>query len=169
MVTRTTREQWEQHILEFPVLKADVDELRLEMEHDSEIYPDSTDLTCAFIAGNPANTWSVWAEVVDDTAPVPVSLSSKFATQSGHVSGALIEDLSHKDKRYELCMSYGDGKVCIFRHRFLSGEVRKLAAVQIIRVRAGVIPAGETIYGRMKCEQALATCEVSFRYHHHPS
>ena len=149
-------------------LETDMVELRLEMEHDSSIFPDSTELACTFTAGTPANAWSAWAEVVDDTAPTPVTFSSKFATQAGHLSGAQIEDLSHKDKRYQLCLAYGDAKVCIFHHRFLSGEVKKLPAIQVVRVRAAQIPAGEAIYYRLKCEQAGATCEVSFRYHYHP-
>jgi hypothetical protein len=75
--------------------------------------------------------------------------------------------LSHKDKRYLIEIAYGDLKIRVFTHRFLAGEVRKLEAVQFMRVRADHIPDNETVYYRMKCEQAAGTCEVSIRYHCH--
>ncbi|GAH15694.1 unnamed protein product, partial [marine sediment metagenome] len=52
-------------------------------------------------------------------------------------------------------------------HRFLSGDTKKLAAVNYMKIRADEIPAGETVYYHMKCETAGATCEVSLRYHTH--
>lgn len=147
-------------------VEADLDELLLEISHDSQIYPDDTNRKVEFTAGGTENTWSSWAEVEDDDTPA-VTLSSKFVSQEGHISGILIEDLSHDDKRYELCIAYGDAKTCILTHRFLSGEVKKLAAIQFVRIRSVKIPTGETIYYRMKCEQPSATCEVSIRYHYH--
>ncbi len=149
-------------------LQAEVDELILEIQHDSDMFPDGTELSCPFTAGTPANTWGDWAEVVDDTAPTPITLSSRI-TKITHISGLLIEDLSHKDKRYEFQIAYGDAKVHITTHRFLTGEVvKKLAAIQFMRVRTDAIPVGEKVYYRMRCEQADATCEVSLRYHYHP-
>ncbi|GAH67498.1 unnamed protein product, partial [marine sediment metagenome] len=99
MVTpRITRELWKQHILGFPDLVADVgelqaevDELRLEMEHDSIIFPDSTARTVEFTAGTPADTWGDWDEVEDDTPATPVTFSSKV-TKVTHVTGILVED-----------------------------------------------------------------------------
>jgi len=149
-------------------IQTDVDELILEMQHDSEIFPENTNRKVEFTAGAPANTWGAWAEVEDDTPVTPDTLSSKFATQVGHISGILIEDLSDKDKRYQLEVAHGDAKTRIMTHRFLSGEVKKLPAIQFMRIRAAQMPAGETIYYRLKCETAGATCEVSFRYHYHP-
>ncbi|MBA7653957.1 hypothetical protein ES703_61823 [subsurface metagenome] len=149
-------------------LQTEVDELVLEMSHDSELFPEDTDRKAEFTAGNLANTWSAWVEIQDDTAPTPITLSSRI-TQLTHISGFLIEDLSHKDKRYEFQIAHGDAKVRITSHRFLTGDiVKKLAAIQFIRVRSEAIPAGEKVYYRMKCEQADATCEVSIRYHYHP-
>ena len=148
-------------------LQSNVTALVVEASHDSEIYPDDTDRIVEFTAGTPANTWCAWTEVEDDDTPA-VTLSSKFAAQEGHVSGILIEDLSHRDVRYQLCLGFGDdpGANCILDHRFLSGEVKKLAAIQFMRVRAAAIPAGSTIQYRMKSEQAGATCEASLRYHY---
>ena len=147
-------------------IQTDVDELILEMQHDSVLFPENTNRKVEFTAGNPANTWSAWAEIEDDTPVTPDTLSSKFTTQA-HLSGLLVEDLSNKDKRYQLEVAYGDAKTRILTHRFLSGEVKKLPAIQFMRIRAAQMPAGETIYYRMKCETAGATCEVSFRYHYH--
>ncbi|MBA7676475.1 hypothetical protein ES703_84716 [subsurface metagenome] len=147
----------------------DLSPLLLEIRHDSELFPEDTNRKVELTAGAPANTWSDWAEIEDDTPVTPDTLSSKFATQLGHISGILIEDLSDKEKRYQLEVAYGDAKTRVLTHRFLTGDVaKKLAAIQFIRIRAEEVPAGETIYYKMKCETAGATCEVSFRYHYHP-
>ncbi|GAH48603.1 unnamed protein product, partial [marine sediment metagenome] len=85
-----------------------------------------------------------------------------------HLTGILIEDLSTKDKRYEMEIAWGDAWTRILVHRFLSGEVKKLAAIQFMRIRAESILTGEKVYYRMRCQEASATCEVSLRYHYHP-
>ncbi|GAI11935.1 unnamed protein product, partial [marine sediment metagenome] len=149
-------------------LVAEVDRLRLEMEHDSEIFPDSTARAVEFTAGTPADTWSDWDEVEDDTPVTPITFSSKVIRET-HITGILIEDLSNKDKRYEMQIAWGDDKTHVSTHRFLTGEtVKKLPAIQFIRIRAASIPIGEKVYYRMRCQEALATCEVSIRYHYHP-
>lgn len=149
-------------------LQTEVDELILEIQHDSEIFPDNTDRKVELAAGTPANTWSAWAEIQDDDTP-PVTFSSKIICIV-HLSGLLIEDLSDKDKRYEMQIGYGDAKTHITSHRFLYGDVvKKLPSIQFIRVRTQHIPLGEKVYYRMRCEKAGATCEISLRYHCHPS
>lgn len=150
-------------------IKGDVDILVLEAQHDSDIFPDSTERKVELTAGNPANTWSAWIELVDDTPVTPITFSSKCATKSTHISGLLVEDLSDSDKRYQMEIAYGDAKIGVLTHRFLSGETKKLPAIQFMLVRADHIPAGEKVYYRMKCEEAAATCEISLRYHCHPS
>lgn len=175
MVSRITREQFAQHILgvlnlvvDVERLQAEVDRLRLEMEHNSEIFPDSTARIIELTAGTPINTWSDWSEVEDDTPVTPITFSSKIIGET-HVSGILIEDLSIKEKRYELEIAWGDDKTITLRHRFLTGDVaKKLPAIQFIRIRTASIPINEKVYYRMRCEQALATCEISLRYHYHP-
>ena len=148
-------------------LQTEVDSLILEIQHDSELFPENTDRKVELTAGTPANTWSAWTEIEDDDTP-PVTFSSKIICIV-HLSGLLIEDLSNKDKRYELQIAYGDAKTQITSHRFLVGDVvKKLAAIQFIRVRAEHIPLGEKVYYRMRCETAGATCEISLRYHCHP-
>ena len=64
-------------------------------------------------------------------------------------------------------IAYGDDKTNVLRHRFISGEEKKLEAITFMRIRAEEIPAGEKVYYRMKCETASATCEISLRYHVH--
>ncbi len=170
-----THEDFWQHITDtlqvlgkIGVLQVDIDQLRLEMEHDSDIFPDGTERKVEFTAGTPANTWSAWIEVEDDTPVTPITFSSKVIRET-HVSGLLIEDISIKDKRYELEIAWGDDKIRILLHRFLMGDVvKKLAAIQFIRIRTASIPIGGLVYYRMRCEEALATCEISLRYHYHP-
>jgi len=144
---------------------ADIALLVLEIRHESDLFPEDTDEAVTFTAGTPANTFGSWAEIAVDVTGE--TFSSKVATENGHISGLLVEDLDTKDKRYLLEIAYGDDKTSVLRHRFLSGEAKKLAAVQYMRVRAEDIPAGETVYYRMKCETAGATCEISLRYHTH--
>jgi len=142
-----------------------IDQLILEMQHESDIFPEDTDEAVTFTAGAPANTFGSWAEIAVDGNGT--TFSSKVATENAHISGILIEDLSDKDKRYLLEIAHGADKTNVLRHRFLSGEVKKLEAVQFMRIRAEDIPAGETVYYRLKCETAGATCEISLRYHTH--
>ncbi len=142
-----------------------VDSLYLDSQHESAIFPEDTDEVVTFNAGGVANTFGIWAEVeVDDNG---TTFSSKLATEGGHISAILIEELSVKDKHYLLEIAYGDDKVNVLRHRFIAWDTKKLDAVNYMKIRAGAIPAGETVYYRLKCETALATCEISLRYHTH--
>ena len=150
---------------EVAVVDANVDTLIRESEHDSSVYPENTSQSVTLTAGGVANTFGSWVELdVDGNGD---TFSSKVALIGQHISGILVEDLSIKDKRYLLEIAYGDAKTNVLRHRFLSGEVKKLEAIQFVRIRAEYIPAGETVYYRMKCETAGATCEISLRYHTH--
>ncbi len=142
-----------------------VDYLYLDSQHESAIFPEDTDEVVTFAAGGDANTFGTWAEVkVDGNG---TTFSSKLAEVEGHISGLLIEDMSVKDKHYLLEIAYGDDKVNVLRHRFIAWDIKKLDAVNFMKIRADDIPAGETVYYRMKCETALATCEISLRYHYH--
>jgi len=150
---------------EVAVIDALVDKLIEEFEHDSSVYPEDTDEVVIFAAGGTVNTFGAWAEIdVDGNGD---TFSSKVATTAQHLSGILIEDLSAKDKCYLLEIAYGADKTNVLRHRFISGTAPKLPAIQFVRIRAAQIPAGETVYYRMKCETASATCEISLRYHSH--
>lgn len=144
---------------------ADIALLIREIQHESDIFPEDTDESVTFTAGDPANDFSAWAEIAVDVTGV--TFSSKLASENGHISGILIEDMSTKDKHYLMEIAYGAAKTVVLRHRFIAWDVKKLDAVHFMRIRADDIPAGEMIYYRMKCETALATCEISLRYHTH--
>ena len=142
-----------------------VDLLYLEAQHESEIFPENTNEVVTFTAGGTINTFGSWVEIAVDGNGT--TFSSKVATENGHISGIMIEDLSVKDKRYLLEIAYGAAKTNVLRHRFLSGDTKKLDAVNYMKIRADDIPAGEKVYYQMKCETAEATCEISLRYHTH--
>jgi len=145
---------------------ATLERLLLEIQHESPIFPEDTDEVITLTAGGEVDTFSDWAEIAIDGNGT--SFSSKVALVPAHISGILIEDLDTKDKRYLMEIAYGDDKTAVLRHRFVSGETKKLAAIQFMRIRSEEITAGETVYYRMKCETASATCEISLRYHPHP-
>lgn len=144
---------------------ASIDALLREIQHESDIFPEDTDESVTFTAGGAINTFGAWVEIAVDGNGE--TLSSKVAEENGHISGILIEDMSVKDKHYLLEIAYGDDKVNVLRHRFIAWDAKKLDAVNFMKIRAEDIPAGETVYYRMKCETALATCEISLRYHTH--
>ena len=135
--------------------------LELEAHHLSNYFPEDTDETVTFVAGGVANTFGAWAEIVDNNA---VAFSSKFAACIGHISAILIEDADTADKRYLLEISWGAAKVVICRDRIISGTTLQ-NTLQQGRRRSLDIPAGETVYYRMKCETISAELEVVLRYH----
>ena len=143
-----------------------LDELQLEQSHDTRIFPESTDRKVEFTAGGSTNAWGTWAVVEDDTPTTPVKLSDRGESNM-HISAIAVEDLSDKDMRYMFEIAFGGDKTIVARHRFVSGENKKLAAITFPRIRTRNVPAGEEIYYQMMCETAGATCEVSFRYHPH--
>jgi len=142
-----------------------VDYLYRDAQHESDIFPEDTDESVTFTAGGVANDFSAWAEIAVDGNGT--TFSSKLASENGHISAILIEELSVKDKRYLLEIAYGADKVNVLRHRFIAWDIKKLDAVNYMKIRAAAIPAGETVYYQMKCETGLATCEISLRYHYH--
>jgi len=143
----------------------EVDYLYLDAQHESAIFPEDTDEVVTFTAGGDANTFDSWAEVAVDGNGT--TFSSKLATENAHISGILVEDMQVKDKRYLLEIAYGAAKVNVLRHRFVAWDAKKLDAVLYMRIRAADIPAGETVYYRLKCETGGATCAISLRYHTH--
>jgi hypothetical protein len=144
--------------------RATTENISLELTHLSYIFPEDSNETATFTAGNVANTFGAWAEIVDNNA---VSLSSKFTVQEGHLSAILIESADTKDKVYILEITSGSAKTPVAVHRFVAGDLVKLPTIQQIRVRPAPIPINETVYYRMKCETANAVCTLSFRYHYH--
>lgn len=128
--------------------------------HVSGIFPEDTDETVTLTAGGVANTFGAWAEITDGVN----ALSSKFATSPGHIVAVIIEDVNQVDERYTLEISYGAAKTIVARTRFMKSGV--LVNVEHSRrIRSFHIPAGETVYYRMKCETLSKTAIVQFRYY----
>lgn len=143
--------------------KITLHQLYTEAFHESHLFPEDTDESITFTAGGGNNTFGAWAEIVDNN---PVTFSSKFATDDGHISSIKLIDASVNDKVYIIELSYGADKKIVALYGFVSGTVL-LPPTQQVRIRSCVIPAGETVYYRMKCETGAATCRVLLRYHHH--
>lgn len=137
-------------------------DLILEQAHITFIFPEATNLTVTFTAGT-ANNWSEWAEIVDSGT---TTLSSKVIEET-HFTALVVEAASTQEKVFMWEISYGDTKKIISRGRFVDGTTPLLPPIQMIRVRAAKVPAGETIYYRLMCETAEATCQVSLRYHYY--
>lgn len=129
--------------------------------HATKVFPEDTDETVTFTADDEVNTFSAWAEIIDNNN---VKLSSKF-TKDALFTSLLIENCSVKDKVYLIEVAYGADKTVVATYRFLAGETPNLPAVQQIRIRSIHIPAGELVYYHMKCETALATCQLHLRYY----
>lgn len=131
--------------------------------HTTKIFPENTSETLTFTAGDPANTWSSWTEIVDSATH---TFSSKI-TADTLITAFLIEDCNIKDEIYMLEVAYGNAKTIVARYRFLAGETTKLPAVQQVRIRTEQIPKDEKVYYRMKCEAAGKTCQLHIRYYQH--
>ena len=140
----------------------DVTVLYTDNAHDSYIFPEDTDETVIWTAGNVNHTWSAWAEIVDNNA---VTLSSKVAATGMHISAILIEDVDTTGKTYMYEIAYGASHTVVARARFAASDANKGNPIQEARIRADHIPTGETVYYRMKCETASATAQISVRYH----
>ncbi len=139
-----------------------LNELSLEHSHRTKVFPENSNETMTFTAHGSNNTFSAWVEIVDNNA---VTLSSKFATAGGHITGILAESTSDKDKIYILEVSYGASKIIVATARLLAGNV-KLSAKEQQRMSSVPIPAGETVYYRIKCETGGASLTAGIRYHH---
>ena len=143
------------------VLDALIREIWHYTHHVSDIFPDDTNKTVTLTAGGVINTFGAWAPVVDNLA---AEFSTVFAALGGHISAISIEDCSIKDERYLLEVAYGAARVMIARSRFLKVNI-KVDVNHKVFIRSVHVPAGETIYYRLKCETANATAEVHFRYY----
>ena len=141
-----------------------VDLLVLEAEHETKLWPEDSNQVATLTAGGTNNVFGDWAELdIDGDGD---TFSSKFTEDIGHVSAVVILDLNIEDVKYILEIAYGDDKTNIVRQVFMSGDAKKLSGVFYQRIRAPQIPAGETVYYRMKCETGGATCCLSVRYHY---
>ncbi len=141
-----------------------IDDINDALNHPTYIFPGDTDLTCTFTAGQPADTFGAWAEIADSEA---TTLSSLFAAAPGHITVIQEEEVSDQNTRYQLEIAYGAAKTHITSQRF-AGSGKFQSPDNHARVFATEIPAGETVYYRMKSNTAVAdTALVHLRYHTH--
>lgn len=148
-------------------LEPKIDEIIYELEHETFVFPEATDLTIDLgLAGALVNEWSAWQEIEDSAAPTPNKFSDKFATKVGHLSAMQVEEATPAGKRFMVEIGYGDAHVIISRARFMSSAVAILEAIQQQRVRPLGNPAGEKVYYRMMCDDNTGACKVNLRYHY---
>jgi len=141
--------------------------LGLVNAHESFIFPEDTGKTVTVTAHANINEWGDWVELVDSAAN---TLSSKFASNDGHVADILVESTESAGQIWSVELAYGEAKVNCGRERFISASVGFIPAAQQMRIRSPHIPAGETIYGRLMCDKAGAeTCLIHVRYFLHPA
>lgn len=137
--------------------------LEIDAMHESFLFPEDSNETVTLTAHATPDTFSAWTEIVDNNA---VTFSSKLALKGGHVSSIMAESSSVDDKVYIYEIGYGAAKTVVARGRLMSGSVR-ISVTQQERIRALEIPAGETVYYRIKCETGGADITASIRYHTH--
>ena len=137
------------------------------VQHETKLFPNDTNLTCTLTALATANTFSAWAEIEDNTGGTTLKLSTAFATIAGHITGLVLESVSQDDTIYEVEIAYGSDKGIVTRWRF-AGATKFINASHQIEAKGAHIPAGETVYYRMKTATAVAdTAVVHFRYFNH--
>ena len=133
--------------------------------HNTQIFPTASNLTCVLAAHASANTWSAWAEVVDSAA---AKLSDVFATTDGHITAMVTETANQDNTIYMIQLAYGAAKTEISAWRMASKNSFVSSTGQSA-ARGSHIPAGETVYARMMCATAGAkTLNVHFRHYLHP-
>ncbi len=153
---------------EMPLLRsamAMIEDMHVEFEHETHLFPEDTDETVTFTAGGTNNIFGAWVEIVDNNA---VKLSSKFAAEDMHISDITITSAAAINKRWLLEMSWGAAKTPVARMAFGSGTAN-VPPEQSQHIVSEKIPLGELIYYRMKCAQASAQATVSLQYYHHSS
>lgn len=133
--------------------------------HHTQIFPETTDLTCTVTAHAVANTWGAWVELTDSGAN---TLTTEFASNDGHITAIMVEETESAGETWLAEIAYGDSKVKTAQMRFVSGSVGILPAIQQVRIRSTHIPAGETIYGRLMSTKAgEETIKIHVRYYLH--
>jgi len=133
-----------------------------EAFHLNVLFPEDSNETVTFTAGGSANIFGAWAEIADNNG---IKLSSKF-NSSGHVASVIAEDASVKDNVYIWEIAYGAAKTEVATGRMISGT-NQISSTEQSRMRTLMIPGGELVYYRMKCETASATMTLHMRYHIH--
>jgi len=133
--------------------------LLLHNENVVYLFPDDASSNVTFTAGNPANTFGAWAEIVSNNG---TTLSSKFAANSGYLTEMVFRDYSAPDKICVFEIAYGGAKTVVGRVKIKSDFT------YVLTLKSARIPAGETLYYRMSSTQAGEIARVDFRYYFRP-
>lgn len=135
-----------------------------EIHHITGVFPYGTNLTLTLTAHADANTWSNWAEIIDNIG----NKLSDLITMEGHITAFMLEKCETKEKVFMFEIAYGDAKTIISPYRFIAGQTTKLPPIQQVRIRSDHLPPGEKLYYHMMCEQAGSkTCQLHIRYYVH--
>jgi len=141
-----------------------IDDIDDALKHSTLIFPGDTSLTCTFTAGEALDTWSAWTEIVDSGAN---TFSSLLTAVPGHITVVQEEEVSDINTRYMIEIAYGADKTHVTAQRF-AGSGKFQNPDNHARVFGPEIPAGETVYYRMKSNTAVAdTAILHIRYHLH--
>jgi len=145
--------------------KANIYDIRTCLVHRSYIFPDDIDRTVTVTAGSSDGEFGDWAEIADNEA---ATFSSK-ATSDLHISSLRVRSESVADALYLLEIGYGESAkaVAVVDPYEFGAGTKKIEGDEQVRFRPPIIPAGQKIYYRMKCETKDATCTIVFRYHYH--
>jgi hypothetical protein len=114
-------------------------------------------------AGTPANEWHEWEEAIDSDGN---HFADANATRSVDIYGVVIESVSAAKKLFMGQIAYGDDKVIIAEDRFMIDAISKSGSMVIMLINALRVPAGQTLYGRLKCEVPAATADISLLYNY---
>jgi hypothetical protein len=126
------------------------------------IFPDTSAYYVEVAAPVAANTWSDWGEIQDSNGTSFATITAQGPVQ---IHGVIIEDVSTAAKIFTGELAYGDDKIVVDRGRWLLAAANKTDSLTTFGVNSLVIPTGETLYGRVMCEQGSATSKVAFLYH----
>jgi hypothetical protein len=129
-------------------------------ENTAYVFSDNVSQDTKFTAGNGVDTFGAWAEIKDSGN---VTLSSKFAAQAGYISQLLFREYSKPDEMYSIEIAYGDAKTVVARAKVRSDFS------WFLDVRSVRIPAGQTIYYRMKGKPpfviVMSTSAITILFH----
>jgi hypothetical protein len=112
-------------------------------------------------AGSPANEWHEWEEAIDSDGNL---FSDVNANRSVDIYGVVVESVSVAKKMFMGEIAYGDQKVVIASERFMIDAISKSGSMVTVLFNALRLPPGETLYGRLKCQAAGATADISLLY-----
>jgi membrane-associated protease RseP (regulator of RpoE activity) len=144
---------------EAAVIAAQLATTKVDLFNSAErfVFPESTSATFTMASGGIINTFGAWTEITDNAA---TTLSASFATDTGYLSELTPFDYSASNKSYLVEIAYGASYTNVARLRWFA----RADELVVLPVYSAKIPAGETVYYRMMCETAGATCRAGLRY-----